>query len=52
VKVICPDLCQLHGNHNLKFFGGKRLFELPYKLGLTDKIKSIDELFPYPHPFP
>ncbi len=52
VKVICPDLCQLHGNHNLKFFGGKRLYELPYKLGLTEKIKTPDELFPYPHPFP
>lgn len=50
VKIMSPQLIPLHGNYNYGFFGGKRLYEVPEKLGY--KVKDFDELNKFPHPFP
>lgn len=50
VKIMCPQLIPLHGNYNYGFFGGKRLYEVPEKLGYV--AKEFDKLNKFPHPFP
>jgi ribosomal protein S12 methylthiotransferase accessory factor len=47
VRVIVPGFIPLHGNHLYPFLGGKRLYEVPKKLGYNSQ-----KLNPYPHPFP
>jgi ribosomal protein S12 methylthiotransferase accessory factor len=53
VRVLIPGLVPLHGNHNARFLGVPRLYELPSKLnwaaGGWDSSAGIN---PYPHPFP
>lgn len=50
VKVMSPQLIPLHGNYNYGFFGGKRLYEVPERLGY--KVKDFQNLNKFPHPFP
>lgn len=52
VRAIVPGMQPLDTNHNHKHLGGERLYRVPYKLGLTSRILSEEELNPYPHPFP
>lgn len=47
VRVIIPGLHGLHGNHTFRFLGGKRLREVPKKMGVP--LEGINE---FPHPFP
>ena len=51
VRVIIPKLQPIHGDHNFKFLGGKRLFQVPVELGYFERAKIEKELNPYPHPF-
>lgn len=50
IKIFIPQLIQLAGSYPFYFLGGKRLYEVPKKLGFTSK--EYDELNKYPHPFP
>ena len=50
IKIFIPQLIQLAGSYPFYFLGGKRLYEVPKKLGFNSK--EYDELNKYPHPFP
>ncbi|WP_196890118.1 YcaO-like family protein [Aureivirga sp. CE67] len=50
LKTFVPQLIQLAGAYPIYFLGGKRLYEVPKKMGY--KSHSYDELNKYPHPFP
>lgn len=49
VKVIMPQLQPVYLNEKYRCFGGKRLYEVPPKLGF--KVKKESQLNQYPHPF-
>lgn len=49
-RVIITEFQPMHFGFNERRLGGKRLFELPKKLGLSDRILSIEDLNPFPHP--
>jgi ribosomal protein S12 methylthiotransferase accessory factor len=51
-KVLAPELCALDVRHDARFLGGRRLYELPHRLGLSQRDLTWDEINPYPHPFP
>jgi ribosomal protein S12 methylthiotransferase accessory factor len=51
VRVIIPKLQPIHGDHNFKYLGGKRLYQVPVELGYFEKEKTPEELNAYPHPF-
>lgn len=50
VKVFVPQLLQMAGIYPFYFSGGKRLYEVPAKLGYV--ANDYDNLNKYPHPFP
>jgi ribosomal protein S12 methylthiotransferase accessory factor len=50
VRVIIPDMQPIHFGHENIRLGGKRLYELPYRLGLKSKIATPSELNENPHP--
>lgn len=52
VRVIAPELQQLHASRKLAFLGGKRLYEVPVSLGCRPAPPPERELSMYPHPFP
>jgi ribosomal protein S12 methylthiotransferase accessory factor len=52
VKVLIPGFQQLDADYNHRLLGGKRLYEVPQILGFQDYPTSIEELNPYPHPYP
>ncbi len=51
VRVVCPDLVHLNGTYGQYYFGGRRLREVPERLGYS--VKNTYETFnKMPHPFP
>lgn len=52
VKVLIPGMQPLNANHNYRYLGGTRVYEVPRILGYTDRNTTEEELNPYPHPFP
>lgn len=50
VRVMCPQLLQMAGCYPYYFKGGKRLYEVPAKLGYASR--DFDALNKFPHPFP
>jgi ribosomal protein S12 methylthiotransferase accessory factor len=52
VRVVCPELCPLDAIHDARFLGLRRLYEVPFELGLKPRPLRAEELNPYPHPFP
>jgi len=52
VKVVAPELCPLDVEHAARCLGGRRLYDVPRRLGLRDAVLSAEELNPDPHPFP
>jgi ribosomal protein S12 methylthiotransferase accessory factor len=52
VRVLIPGLQPLHGDHCYPFLGGKRLYEVPCRLGLRNNPLREDKVFKLPHPFP
>lgn len=50
IKVFIPQLIPLSGAYPLYYSGGKRIFEVPEKMGY--EANDYDHLNPYPHPFP
>jgi hypothetical protein len=51
VKVVVPQLTPFYLNEEVPYFGGKRLYEVPYLLGLAAKQTNEDMLNSIPHPF-
>lgn len=52
VKVMLPECSPMEGDHTLPFLGGERWRKVPVKLGLLDAPLALDQLNPYPHPYP
>ena len=51
-KVLVPELCQLDVAHRARYLGGPRLYTAAHRLGLVPAPLTVDDLNPYPHPFP
>lgn len=51
VKVIMPQLYPFYLIEKYPFFGGKRLYEVPYKLGFAKRKTKEEKLNKFPHPF-
>lgn len=51
-KVLVPGLQPLEGDHMQRFLGGSRLYEVPVELRLRANAASLEDLNPYPHPYP
>jgi ribosomal protein S12 methylthiotransferase accessory factor len=52
VKTISPELQPIDFVHRERFLGGRRLYQAAFDLGLRDTPLSLDQVNPYPHPFP
>lgn len=52
VRVITPELQHLHGHHAWPFLGGRRIFEVPARLGFREGMPTEKAFCQYPHPFP
>jgi ribosomal protein S12 methylthiotransferase accessory factor len=50
VRVLASGLQPIHFGHRQERLGGRRLFEVPAKLGLAGAPRSADEFNPCPHP--
>lgn len=50
IRVICPQLIPLNGSYGKYYLGGKRLYEVPERMGFSKL--SFDDLTTMPHPFP
>ncbi|MFF2527915.1 TOMM precursor leader peptide-binding protein [Brevibacillus sp. NPDC058079] len=53
VRVLIPGMLPMtFGQHLTRVTGLKRVLEVPVKLGYTKQPLRVDELNPFPHPFP
>ncbi|MDY7233139.1 YcaO-like family protein [Hyalangium rubrum] len=52
VRVVTPELQPLHADHRWPFLGGKRLYEVPVRIGARAERVKEEQLSRYPHPFP
>jgi ribosomal protein S12 methylthiotransferase accessory factor len=52
VRVVVPDLQPMDIDHNRRHLGGRRLYDVPVKLGLAARPAAEAELNDVPHPFP
>lgn len=52
VRAVLPELQPLDADHQHRFLGGRRLYEVPHRLGLTTSPTSLASLNPRPHPYP
>jgi ribosomal protein S12 methylthiotransferase accessory factor len=53
VKVLIPGMLPMTFGHHLRRVTGlDRILEVPMKLGYVDRKLTLEELNPYPHPFP
>jgi ribosomal protein S12 methylthiotransferase accessory factor len=50
VRVLAPGLQPIHFGHGEERLGGRRLFELPQRLGLRSGLAEEGDLNPCPHP--
>ncbi len=51
-RVVAPELQPLDADYQHRFLGGRRLYEVPERMGFTDGVTTIESLNPYPHPYP
>lgn len=51
-KILVPGLQPLDADYLHRFLGGLRLYQLPHRLGFTSTDTRIEQLNPYPHPYP
>jgi ribosomal protein S12 methylthiotransferase accessory factor len=51
VKAVMPELHPIHQLERFKYFGGKRLYQVPRILGYKDRAPREDEFNQIPHPF-
>lgn len=52
VRAVIPGLHPLDVNHAYRYLGGKRLYEVPFQMGLSAYPMAEEGLNPYPHVFP
>jgi ribosomal protein S12 methylthiotransferase accessory factor len=52
IRVLAPELCALDTADELRFLGGRRLYEAAAALGLRPGPLGEDDVNPDPHPFP
>jgi ribosomal protein S12 methylthiotransferase accessory factor len=52
VRVVIPQLQDIDGTHRFRPLGGKRLYEVPCRLGYASKPRSFKDFNPLPHPSP
>lgn len=52
VRVVMPQLQDIDGDHRFRRLGGRRLYEIPCRLGYTSKPRSFKDFNPLPHPSP
>lgn len=50
VRAIAPGLQPMHFGFGQERLGGRRLFEVPYRLGYAKASRGEDDLNPCPHP--
>jgi ribosomal protein S12 methylthiotransferase accessory factor len=50
VRTIATGLQPIHFGFGQERLGGRRLFELPQRLGLADTVRTVADLNPCPHP--
>lgn len=51
-KAVIPSLQPLNGPYTQRFLGGRRLYEVPVRLGLRTAPVDRDGFNPDPHPYP
>ena len=51
-RALVPELQPLDADYLHRFLGGRRLYEVPQRMGFTDRVTTIESLNPYPHPYP
>ena len=51
-RAMVPELQPLDADYLHRFLGGHRLYDVPARLGYTDRSTTIDTVNPYPHPYP
>ncbi|MFQ3544703.1 TOMM precursor leader peptide-binding protein [Halobacillus rhizosphaerae] len=53
VKVLIPGMLPMtFGHHQTRLAGLNRVLTVPKELGYVNKVFTMDELNPHPHPFP
>jgi ribosomal protein S12 methylthiotransferase accessory factor len=52
VRAVVPGLKTLDINHACRYLGGKRLYEVPFQMGLLAHPMAEEGLNPFPHVFP
>jgi ribosomal protein S12 methylthiotransferase accessory factor len=50
VRVLVTDLQPIHFGHGQERLGGRRLYELPHRLGFAPAARTVRDLNPCPHP--
>jgi ribosomal protein S12 methylthiotransferase accessory factor len=51
-RSMIPDLQPLDADHRHRFMGGRRLYEVPQRMGYRSGPTTMASLNPIPHPFP
>jgi ribosomal protein S12 methylthiotransferase accessory factor len=51
-RAMIPALQPLDADYLHRFLGGHRLYEVPCRMGYTEFPTTIENLNPYPHPYP
>lgn len=52
VRVVIPGLTEITSDNRYPRVGGQRLYDLPMKLGYSDKPTKFENFYTIPHPFP
>jgi ribosomal protein S12 methylthiotransferase accessory factor len=52
VRAVIPGMQPLDIDHNRRYLGGRRLYEVPVRIGVRSGSLPEEALNPYPHPFP
>jgi ribosomal protein S12 methylthiotransferase accessory factor len=52
VRAVVPELQRMDINHRYRHLGGRRLYDVPFRLGRVPRPGSPADMNPYPHPFP
>jgi ribosomal protein S12 methylthiotransferase accessory factor len=51
VRVLVPQLQPLSQDHNIRFLGSQRLYEVPKRMGFAAKRRNESQITDLPHPF-
>jgi ribosomal protein S12 methylthiotransferase accessory factor len=51
-KVLVPGLQPLDADYRYRALGGSRIYDVPLQLGFREARTRLEELNPFPHPYP